>query len=188
METKEKKERKKDKKDKKDKKKSKHDETSQPAEEPAEEAPPLFMIDTKPTPVNHDTTMRDAEPGTTTAAADAKPSSYNAPPSGMNRQARRRLKLIERQREVIQKKLGEAAGADEVQTALDEWVATYDAKAAAREEKQRVRKEKEAARLKKKNGKILTGRALKERKKQIATVDKKAARREKQKGGISKQA
>ena len=50
-----------------------------------------------------------------------------------------------------------------------------------------MRKEKEAARLKKKNGKILTGRALKERKKQIATVDKKAARREKQKGGISKQ-
>ena len=176
------------KKEKKDKKlkKDKKDATNEASAEPATsgEAPPLFMIDTKPTPVNQEATPdseSEAEEQADTGAK--KPKSYNPPPSGLNRTQRRRIKLIERQREVIQKKLGVAPGgegADKVQAELDEWIVVYDAKAAAREEKRRVRKEKEAARLRKKSGKVLTGRALKERKKQIVAEDKKAARRERQ--------
>ena len=187
---------KKEKKVKKDKKakKEKKDAATEASTEPAasEEAYPLFAIDTKPTPVNKDATAESESEGENgDGAKDAKDAKdakkYNPPPSRLNRTERRRIKLIERQREAIQKKLGVSpAGerADEVQAALDEWVAVYDAKAAAREKKRRQRKEKEAARLRKKNGKVLSGRGLKERKKQIVAEDKKAARKEKQ--GLSR--
>lgn len=48
-------------------------------------------------------------------------------------------------------------------------------------EKKRIRKAKEQARLKNKRGKVLTGRKLKDREKQLKKSEKKAFR----KGGIS---
>lgn len=48
-------------------------------------------------------------------------------------------------------------------------------------EKKRIRKAKEQARLKNKRGKVLTGRKLKEREKQLKKSEKKASK----KGGIS---
>jgi hypothetical protein len=48
-------------------------------------------------------------------------------------------------------------------------------------EKHRIRKAKEATRLKNKRGKVLTGRKLKGRERQIKTIEKKATK----KSGIS---
>lgn len=104
------------------------------------------------------------------------------PPSGMNRQARRRIRMIETQREKIRKELGVPVGssdkADEVQEQLDKWVVDFDGKAAIRMEKKRKRKEREANRIKSKRGKLLTGRRLKERKKQLDKVEKKASKKQ----------
>ncbi|XXG99773.1 hypothetical protein Hte_006114 [Hypoxylon texense] len=102
------------------------------------------------------------------------------PPSGLNRQARRRIRMIEEQREKIQKQLGVVAGgpdmAEEVQEQLDKWVRNFDDKSAMRMEKKRLRKEKGAARLRNKRGKLLTGRRLTERKKELQKMAKTSRR------------
>jgi hypothetical protein len=58
------------------------------------------------------------------------------PPSGLNRMARRRIKLIERQRDVIRKNMGIPEGslekADEVQKKLDVWTDDLNDKAEIR--------------------------------------------------------
>ncbi|KAI1098950.1 hypothetical protein F4804DRAFT_101482 [Jackrogersella minutella] len=149
----------------------------------------LFAIDTKPTPVNPES-IATKEVATGGDAAEEKEEhlkhGYNPPPSGLNRIARRRIRMIEAQREKIQKSLGVPAGsrerADEVQAQLDKWTADLDGKQAMRLEKKRRRKEKEAARIKSKTGKALTGRRLKEREKQLKKIDKKAS---KKRGGLS---
>lgn len=157
------------------------------------DATSLFAIDTNPTPVDPSAVEAAAASGSDSGSEDggveAKPKkqkqkgSKNVPaPSGLNRAARRRIKLIERQREVIRKKLGVPEGsqerADEVQRELDEWTERYDEKAAIRAKKQKARREKEAARVKNKRGKVLTGRKLKERNKGLATIEKKAAKKQ----------
>ncbi|KAH9995200.1 hypothetical protein F4779DRAFT_607697 [Xylariaceae sp. FL0662B] len=146
----------------------------------AKEAPPLFTIDTNPTPVDLNS-IATREPITTDKVKGGK-NKGTKPPSGLNRSARRRIKLIERQRETIQKKLGVPVGsnekADEVQEQLDKWTAIYDDKTAIRMEKKRIRKEKDAMRIRNKRGKILTGRKLKERKQQLERMEKKQRKKQ----------
>ncbi|KAH9901952.1 hypothetical protein F4778DRAFT_781831 [Xylariomycetidae sp. FL2044] len=149
----------------------------------------LFMIDTKPTRVDPSTIAEKTDPEPEEAAAPgeeegekpSRPRRNNKAPSGLNRNARRRIMLIERQRDKIRKKLGVAEGSrdrdDEVQAELDQWVQVLDGKAALRTEKERARKEKEANRLRNKRGKALTGRKLKERKKQVDKMEKKASKK-----------
>ncbi|RYP54400.1 hypothetical protein DL768_000817 [Monosporascus sp. mg162] len=153
------------------------------------DATSLFAIDTNPTPVDPSAVEAAADSGSEDEGVEAKlkkqkqKGSKNVPaPSGLNRAARRRIKLIERQREVIQKRLGIPEGsqerADEVQRELDQWTERYDEKAAIRAKKRKTRQEKEAARVKNKRGKVLTGRKLKERNKGLATIEKKAAKKQ----------
>ncbi|OTB07763.1 hypothetical protein M426DRAFT_317656 [Hypoxylon sp. CI-4A] len=142
----------------------------------------LFTIDTAPAPVNirdqsalgDDADLTEEQRQEKKKALRAR--GFNAPPSGLNRQARRRIRLIEERREKIQKKLGVPVGsterADEVQTQLDEWIAEWDEKNKARDDKKRARKQKEAARLKSKRGKVLTGRRLKDRTKELKKMGK----------------
>ncbi|KAI0852399.1 hypothetical protein F5Y00DRAFT_228045 [Daldinia vernicosa] len=143
----------------------------------------LFAIDTKPTPIDPNSIPQKAndaadEDDEMSLDGESKGPSKMKPPTGLNRQARRRIRLIEKQREKIAKDLGAGAGADEVQAKLDKWVEDYDSKAAARLEKKQRRKEKEAARIRNKKGKLLTGRRLKERKKVLDKMDKKASKRQ----------
>ncbi|KAI0840018.1 hypothetical protein F5Y06DRAFT_245973 [Hypoxylon sp. FL0890] len=144
---------------------------------------PLFTIDTQPTKVDleavaekGDAMDEDKDENTQSQREEHQKSGYNPPPSGLNRQARRRIRMIEERREKIQKDLGIPIGscerADEVQAKLDAWVADFDGKAAIRMEKKKRRKAKEAARLKSKSGKVLTGRRLKERQKQLTKMKK----------------
>ncbi|KAI1074146.1 hypothetical protein F5B20DRAFT_586582 [Whalleya microplaca] len=150
--------------------------------EGAEEAAPLFAIDTNPTPVDPDSLVAPEPMDVDEDERKGKGKAYikTKPPSGLNREARRRIKLIERQREAIQKKLGVPEGSNEkaadVQALLDEWTVGYDDKHAIRVEKKHQRKEKEAARLRNRRGKILTGRKLKERQKQLDKRQKKEAK------------
>ncbi|KAI3323202.1 hypothetical protein HD806DRAFT_544570 [Xylariaceae sp. AK1471] len=139
----------------------------------------LFSIDTNPTPV-------DLAAVPTVAAkedSDDEDVKKKGPkklehPSGLNRAERRRTKMIEKQRGIIRQKMGIPEGssekADEVQKNLDKWIAILDGKNEIRLEKKRVRKLKEASRLKNRRGKVLTGRKLKEREKQIRRSEKKA--------------
>lgn len=148
------------------------------AESNADSGAPLFTIDVNPSIVvpqvreDEDDRRQGEQPKI-------------APPSGLNRQERRRIRLIEEQREKIQKKLGVVPGgpdkADEVQAALDKWVVDFDGKRAMRDEKRKVRKAKEAARIRNKRGKALTGRKLVERKKEI----QKQERANKRQQGLS---
>lgn len=175
-----KKDKKKDKKEKKENKAKKAAETeSNGASDHEDNGVALFTIDTNPTKVIPKT--REEEDAT---EDDPK---ITVPPSGLNRQARRRIDLIERQREKIQKELGVPVGslekADEVQAILDKWTKDFDDKAAIRTEKKRKRHEKDAARLRNKRGKVLTGRRLKERTKFVNKLEKEKAR--KQQAGIS---
>ncbi|KAK7757197.1 hypothetical protein SLS62_000746 [Diatrype stigma] len=188
---KEKKAEKKAKKEKKEKKAKTADtaDTSDTSDEEDTDAPPLFMIDTKPTPVDPSATAAaesENEDGSNAATGDrkSKKSKNQGPPSGLNRATRRRIMLIERQRETIEKRLAAAAPegsaedrASEVQKELDVWTQRYDEKAAQKAEKARVRKAKEAARLKSKTGKALTGRRLKEREKQLSAIEKAAQKK-----------
>lgn len=166
-------------------------------DEDSEGEAPLFTIDTKPTKVNLESVAekgdamdedKDEAKKTQRQKEEHEKYGYNPPPSGLNRQARRRIRMIEEKREKIQKDLGVPVGslekADEVQARLDAWVADFDGKAAIRMEKKKRRKEKEAARLKSKSGKVLTGRRLKERKKQLQKMEKKANKKQ-QRGGLS---
>lgn len=158
-------------------KKNKKSKTTQAADATAA---PLFMIDTKPTPIDAAAITKPEED------EGSKSKKNQPPPSGLNRTTRRRIMLIERQREKIQKKLGAAdPRADEVEKELAVWTARYDQKAEAKLEKVRVRKAKEAARLKSKTGKALTGRRLKEREKLVASAEKAALKREGKKGSRS---
>ncbi|KAI1390966.1 uncharacterized protein F4822DRAFT_426819 [Hypoxylon trugodes] len=149
-----------------------------------ESAAPLFAIDTNPTPVD-----LNAIPAQADAPADYYPPGTQPPPSGLKRKVRRRIQLIEKQRPKIQqeiaKKYPELSDADKeekVQQALEKWTQNFDDKAAVREAKKRERKEKEARRIKNKKGKVLTGRRLKERTKQLNKMEKKVSRKE---SGIS---
>ncbi|KAI0157704.1 hypothetical protein GGR57DRAFT_460689 [Xylariaceae sp. FL1272] len=162
---------------KKEPKKEESESESESEPEPDVEKEPaagqLFSIDTDPTPVDPSTVqIHNAERDPTTGRLMSKP------PSGMNRAQRRRIMLIERQRLAIMKKRGVPEGskemADEIQKELDAWTEKLDGKGLLREEKKRLRKEKDALKLKNKRGKILTGRKLKERKKQLDKMQKKA--------------
>lgn len=146
--------------------------------------PALFTIDTKPTPIDPSSIPQkavdaaDEDDEMALSDGESKGPSKMKPPTGLNRQARRRIRMIEQQREKIAKELGADAGPDEVQAKLDRWVEDYDGKAAARIDKKKRRKDKEAARIRNKKGKLLTGRRLKERKKVLDKMDKKASKRQ----------
>ncbi|KAI1462380.1 hypothetical protein F4805DRAFT_410410 [Annulohypoxylon moriforme] len=140
---------------------------------------PLFAIDTNPTHVNIDS-LATTETGDNEQRKPGR-NGYNPPPSGLNRQARRRIRMIEERREKIRKALGIAEGStereEEVQAKLNEWIESLDGKTAVRMDKKRRRKEKDAAKVRNKRGKILTGERLKERQKQIRKADKKSKKR-----------
>ena len=76
-------------------------------------------------------------------------------PSGLNRTARRRLVLIDRQREAIMKRLKVTEPNEEVEKKLQEWTTRFDELEAARlrkrfekKEKEKVKRAKKAARSK----------------------------------------
>lgn len=115
----------------------------------------------QPPPGNEDDDV-DMEDGG--APLQNKGSGYTAPPSGMNRMVRRRLKLIEREKAKIQKDLGVPAGsnekADEVERRLDAWNKMFDEKAKVREAKKQDRKARQTARLQDKKRRRSTGGKL----------------------------
>jgi len=141
---------------------------------------PLFAIDTKKMKID----PAAVRPPTEELAA----SGLNPDGTPMNRQARRRLKLIDRQKEKIHKELvkeGELdEGSDEFESELqlrtDAWTRDRDEKTGLRLEKKQARKEKNQQKLRNKRGKILTGRRLTERKKEIVKDEKSKARRDRQ--------
>ncbi|KAI1776356.1 hypothetical protein F4818DRAFT_413888 [Hypoxylon cercidicola] len=148
-------------------------------ESDADEGAPLFAIDVNPGHVVPKVLEEKPEP-TDTAEDEQRGPKKTKPPSGLNRQERRRIRQIEEQREKIQNKLGMVPGGpdktDEVNALLEKWVTDFDNKAAMREEKRRMRKAKEAARIRNKRGKVLTGRRLTERKKELQKMEKNAKR------------
>ncbi|KAJ2989784.1 hypothetical protein NUW58_g3294 [Xylaria curta] len=182
-----------DKKTKKEKKLKKETQAEAEAEandDTAEGGAMLFSIDTNPTPVDltavKTITAEDEKDG---KIAKEKGPTQTQPPSGLTRVARRRIMMIERQRELIKGKMGIPADSqekdNEVQEKLDEWIKAFDEKNEVRMEKKNRRKAKEQTRLKNKRGKVLTGRKLKEREKQIKSAEKKAAKKAAKKSGIS---
>lgn len=126
----------------------------------------IFMVDVNPTPANreklHDQSEdEDMEDGG--ALLPEMQMGYTAPPSGKNRAIRRRLQLIERERERLQKKLGVKGGSEEnaqkVQQLLDKFIENYDTKAEQREIRKNERKRKEAIRLRSRRGKAPESRS-----------------------------
>lgn len=126
---------------------------------PTTEANDIFVVDVNPTPVDpeklkapSDDEDVDMEDGG--ARLQQRKPGYTAPPSGLNRAVRRRIKLIEKAKANIQKTLGVPVGsddkADEVQVLLDKWVQAFDEKAEKRQAKKDSKK-KGAARLRNKS-------------------------------------
>ncbi|KAI8633056.1 hypothetical protein F5Y19DRAFT_286713 [Xylariaceae sp. FL1651] len=117
----------------------------------------LVSIEENPTPVDPAIVQTIAKEESDDKKVKQDKNQKMKPPSGLNRAARRRIQLIERQRDVIKKTMGIPEGsqdrADEVQKALDEWTENMDNRAAIRAQKKEVRKAKEASRLKSKRGK-----------------------------------
>ncbi|KAI2621671.1 hypothetical protein GGR54DRAFT_599310 [Hypoxylon sp. NC1633] len=147
----------------------------------------LFAIDTNPTPIDPNSLAERADTMDNDKDGDKNGLKDMPPPSGLSREERRRIKLIERERTKIQKKMGIPPGslekADEVQKLLDKWTAKYDDKTVIRKEKTRIRNEKKALRIRKKGGgKFLAGKALKLRLKGNREKKKKAGKKE---GGLS---
>ncbi|KAI0422066.1 hypothetical protein F5X98DRAFT_370131 [Xylaria grammica] len=142
----------------------------------------LFSIDTDRTPI--DLAVKTGVAETNEVDGEESGSKKTKAPSGLNRAARRRIKLIEKQRDLIKQKKGISEGSgerdDEVQKELDKWTELMDGRTSVRMEKKRIRKAKEQARPRTKRGKVLTGRALKEREKQVKKNEKKIV----QSGGI----
>jgi hypothetical protein len=156
----------------------------------------LFTIDTNPTPINRKVATPASSSSSSSSDSDSdsssdeeetkatKPSEPQANGNGvvpLNRTQRRRLQLIGRQREIIRKSLNIAPGsnekAEELEAALAEWTQKYDDKAAIRTEKKAKRKEKDALKLRNKRGKLLKGRRLRERTKQVNKMEKKAVKK-----------
>jgi hypothetical protein len=137
----------------------------------------VFMLDTQPTPVDLEALAAARLRAEQAAAEKAK---LEAP--GLNRAARRRLKLIARQREKIIKELGlgpdSTEGMEEVEAQVAEWTEQLDKKTEVRLAKKKERKAKDEARLRNRRGKLLKGRRLKEREKELKEIEKKRARQE----------
>lgn len=136
--------------------------------------PAPFVLDTKSTPVSW-----EAVPAPSTAKGEEDPTAAAGEPAeGLNRVARRRLKLIARQREIIQKRLGVPVGSTEpnliVDLALAEWTTITDERTAERLAKKKARKAKAAQRLRNKRSKLLKGRVMKEREKQLRKAERRA--------------
>lgn len=92
---------------------------------------------------------------------------YTAPPSGMNRTVRQRLKLIGRERARIQEELGVPVGtqekADEVERRLDMWNKKFDERTKIREAKKQERKARQAARFQSEGGRhVMSGKLQEE--------------------------
>lgn len=129
------------------------------AQEPADDED-IFMVDVNPTPANREKLHAQSEDEDMEDGGALLPEmqmGYTAPPSGKNRAIRRRLQLVERERERLQKKLGVKDGSEEnaekVQQLLDKFIENYDTKAEQREIRKDERKRKEAIRLRSRRGK-----------------------------------
>ncbi|KAI2470847.1 hypothetical protein F4781DRAFT_389262 [Annulohypoxylon bovei var. microspora] len=147
---------------------------------------PLFAINTNATPVDFDSIATKA--ASTRENDKKKPlkGGITPPPSGLNRQARRRIRMIAERREKIQKDLGVPEGSlekqDEVQAELDAWTAVLDGKTFRRMEKKHQRRGRNVTRLRRRSGKLMTERRFKEREKEVRKIDKKAPKKF---GGLS---
>lgn len=112
----------------------------------------IFMIDVNPTKSNRE--KLEAPSDDEAEYQDMEPESAVA-----NRTVRRRLKLIARQKAVIQELLAVPVGSDEkageVQRLLDEWTAKFDEKAWARQQKIKNRKQKTTTRLRNRSDRLL---------------------------------
>ncbi|KAK3378311.1 hypothetical protein B0H63DRAFT_244144 [Podospora didyma] len=198
------------------KKKSKSAKKSKnPTEEDDEEegGAPLFAIDVQPTKSlkpaislpdpeiaasssssssEDDSEEDESDPDDEEAATPAKVKTEKVmqePPSGLNRKARRRLQLIARQKEVIQKGNGLKPGSDEPNESVDRqlaaWVKKFDGMAADLE-KRKLERAAEAAAKRSKNPKYAKIKGIssaRELKRQARKASKKAADAEKAAAG-----
>ncbi len=149
----------------------------------AENVGALFVIDTQPTKVD----LSALKPAESEDGDEAMPTlEQRTAPSGLNRATRRRLMFIDRQRVVIRKKILKdeelKEGSDEfdqrIEAKLEAWIKDTDEKALLRDLKKKERKAKDAQRLRNKHGKILTGRRLKRKEKDIKVQERSKARKE----------
>lgn len=134
----------------------------------------IFMIDVNPTPVDprklqppSDDEDDDIEDGGA-PLEKVGPGFYPPAPMGMNREVRRRLFLIEREKIKIQKKLGVPVDsnnkADEVKALLDEWTQEFDKRAKQKQARKKKRKAVESDRVRSKlQRKMSTGGKLPEK-------------------------
>ncbi|KAI0801689.1 hypothetical protein GGR55DRAFT_667485 [Xylaria sp. FL0064] len=139
------------------------DDGAEGVEDPAERSAPLFAIDTKPTPVDFYSKFADVRGEN---PLDEYGPEKIKPPSGLNRQTRRRIELIEKQRIRIRNKMGIPEGSrekeDEVQKELDKWTRKYDTKVKDREKKKKERKARERIREKNKRNRKMREKMLKD--------------------------
>ncbi|KAI0969687.1 hypothetical protein F4678DRAFT_463020 [Xylaria arbuscula] len=134
----------------------------------------LYSIDTNPTPINlTDVKTQEFEDELDELDDDDEGRGFGqgpkptGPPSGLNRQARRRIKLVEREREIIKKKLRipdicSKEQEEEVQYRVDKYIANLESKDEVRVKKKAVRKAKEQARMRTKRAKKRAARDLKQ--------------------------
>ncbi|KAI0457906.1 hypothetical protein F5B21DRAFT_462139 [Xylaria acuta] len=126
----------------------------------------LFSVDTSSTPVDL-AAVKTA--GVENEEDDM--SDNQLIPGRPNRATRRRIRLMEEQRERIRKKLGIPEGsqkhAAQVQQQLDMWITTRDRIDETRKLRKEIRTMKERARLRFRRGRILAGRILRNRENQI---------------------
>ncbi|KAI2641642.1 hypothetical protein GGS26DRAFT_586035 [Hypomontagnella submonticulosa] len=119
---------------------------------------PLLTIDVQPSKVDPKAITEKAVANAIDAdraenEEERRVPGYDEPPGKLNRRVRRRIELIERQRERIQKMVGVTVGssekADEVQARLDRWVEEYYLQASINKQKKRqLNAKQENARLK----------------------------------------
>lgn len=138
--------------------------TDEGGESSATDAIPIKPSNLQPPSDDEDDDM-DMEDGG--APLQNRNSGYTAPPSGMNRTMRRRLRLIEREKVRIQEELGVSLGSDEnaeeVARRLAVWNKKFDEKTKVREAKKQERKAKQTARLQNKGGRQSAGGKLQEK-------------------------
>ncbi|KAI1310123.1 hypothetical protein F5Y03DRAFT_392557 [Xylaria venustula] len=154
----------------KDKKGKRAKVTAEAEDDSAEGGAMLFSIDTNPTPVNLTnvkTQATEEEPAGGEEGFLRPGLTKIKPPSGLNRQARRRIKLIEKEREKIKKKLRIPDVCSEkqerrVQRRVDIYTAGLEKKLEERKKRKAVKNAKDRARFQAKRGKTKTARALKE--------------------------
>jgi hypothetical protein len=130
-------------------------EASEEATKPAVDPSGLFMIDTNPSKVEWPNVQAAVDEAQSTGPGAE--SAEGGPQ--LNHHARRRLKLIAREKEKIQKRQGIEVGSTEpnqaVDTALAAFIENMDRMAAAREERKQARTQKQMRRMTKRKDRLM---------------------------------